>query len=92
LENTRQAIELLRDRLRNPPPRRENPGDLLKHARAETDDAIRVLAGGGLHPQTVLPLQNALQLIERAVTGYSSDTIQEAIGALERARADMVDP
>ncbi len=92
LENIRQAVELLRDRLKTPPPRRENPRDLLIHARAETDDATRVLTGGGLHPQAVLLLQTALQLIDRAVASYTPDSIQDAIGSLEQARGDLVAP
>jgi mono/diheme cytochrome c family protein len=92
LENIRQAVELLRDRLASPPPRREDPQDLLTRARAETDDAIRVLTGGGLHPQAVLPLQTALRLIDRSITAYTSDSIQEAIRSLERAREDLVAP
>ncbi|MGH9146216.1 MAG: hypothetical protein ACRD1Q_05870, partial [Vicinamibacterales bacterium] len=89
LENIRQAVELLRDRLATPPPRREDPRDLLTRARAETNDAVRVLTGAGLHPQAVLPLQNALRLIDRGITAYTSDSIQEAVRSLEQARADL---
>jgi hypothetical protein len=92
LENIRQAGDLLNDRLVTPPPRREDPTDLLRRARLETDDAIRVLAGGGLHPQAVSTLQTAAQFIERAWSSYSSDLIQEANRSLNRARDDLVTP
>jgi len=40
--------------------------ELLDRAKHETDDAITVLAGGGLHPEAAGELREAKRLIERA--------------------------
>jgi hypothetical protein len=92
LENIRLGSVLLQDRLANPPPRREDPIDLLRRARSETEDAIQVLVGGGLHPRAVSPLQRAVQLIDQALSRYSSDVIQEAIRSLGSARDELTGP
>jgi hypothetical protein len=94
LENIRQTRLLLQDSLMEPPPRREDPKNLLARAIRETDDGIQVLLGAGLHPQAVQHLKAALQLIESASAGRSYDRskIQQAIQELERARNEMLQP
>lgn len=93
LENIRQGLEALQqsDAFRFTAHARARP--LLLRARHETDDAIKVLAGGGLHPDAVAVLNDARQSIERAersVFGRRGLT-RSAITALERARALIVE-
>ncbi len=65
----------------------------LRLASSETQDAIDVLSGAGLHPEAVEELRAAKSLTERAATsifgrrGFS----HEATRALERARATLVE-
>jgi hypothetical protein len=93
LENSRQAVQLLEESVRQPPPRAEDPKDLLRRARRETDDAARVLTGGGLHPRAVAQLQEALKLIDRAGSHLSPDRylVDAAIRAHLLARGDLVE-
>jgi hypothetical protein len=93
LENSRQAMQLLEDSVRQPPPRAEDPKDLLRRARVETDDAARVLASGGLHPHAVLHFEEALKLIDRAASYHSPDraAVDGAIRAHSLARGDLVE-
>lgn len=93
LENSRQAVQLLEESVRQPPPRAEDPKDLLRRARRETDDAARVLAGGGLHPRAVAQFQEALKLIDRAGSHFSPDRylVNDAIRAHGLARGDLVE-
>jgi hypothetical protein len=94
LENSRQAEQLLEESTRSPPPRGEDAKHLLRHARAETEDAIQVLAGGGLHPRAVQQFQEALKQIDKAASYYSPDksAVDAAIRAHVMARADIVEP
>ena len=94
LENIRQTLLLLQESLMEPPPRREDPKNLLTRAIRETEDAIQVLVGGGLHPQAVGHLKSSLQLIEKASAERSPkrSQIQEAIQEQEKARDEMVQP
>jgi hypothetical protein len=94
LENIRQTRQLLQDSLLEPPPRREDPENLLARALRETDDAIQVLVGAGLHPRAAGRLRTSFQLIERASAGRSLNRsqIQEAIQEQEKARDEMVQP
>ena len=67
---------------------------LLERAIAETEDAIQVLAGGGLHPNTVLILEDARTLLQRAAQARSynprASLGREAVETQERARAELV--
>jgi mono/diheme cytochrome c family protein len=92
IENIRQAGELLADSRFDPPPRREKAAVLLRRARAENADAIRVLAGGGLHPDAVTALQAAQRHIERAAEGSrpSRGAVDDALAEQARARDALV--
>jgi hypothetical protein len=92
IENIRQSNELLGASVMQPPPRRENPRDLLRRALRVTEGAARVLAGGGLHPQAVIQLQAAQRHIERAAA-YAEpphSIIDDALRAQAIARAELV--
>ena len=78
LENIRTAVDLL-DRSRS-------DGDsLLDRALHETEDAIEVLSGGGIHADATNDLRTAHDLIQQAIdtrssnrrAGYVSDAIAE---------------
>jgi len=66
---------------------------LLMRAANETRDATAVLAGAGLHPQAVALLNEARRLAERAADSFFGrrSLTREAIQALERARADLIE-
>ena len=90
LENIRQSIELLEASLEAP---FEERGRLLARAVRETDDSIRVLKGGGLHPEAVAPLQEARRLADKAVRSvfFGRRYTKEAIGEQKKARALLVE-
>jgi hypothetical protein len=90
LENIRQSIELLEASLEAP---FEERGRLLARAVHETDDSIRVLEGGGLHPEAVAPLQEARRLADRAVRSvfFGRRHTKEALGEQKKARALLVE-
>ena len=65
---------------------------MLDRATHETDDAIAVLAGGGLHPDAVGELRGAKRLIERARGSLVNrrGLTREAIRAQQRARGMLI--
>ena len=66
LENIRSSIELL-DRATNSDhgsKTADNP--LLDRAFSETEDAVQVLSGGGLHPEATIQLTTAMNLVQQA--------------------------
>ncbi len=67
LENLRETMALLDDLLQRRVPNRLIERRLVR-ALAETRDAIRVLEGGGLHPEALPHLRTAEGLIEQAAT------------------------
>jgi len=62
---------------------------LLEHGAHETEDAIAVLRGAGLHPEAVAELESAKRLIERASRSLVNRRAhtRNAMQAQERARA-----
>ncbi len=88
LENIRASVILLETAASSD---KQADFDNLRTANEETDDAIMVLAGGGLHPQAVLYLRDARALTERAASRKSQSSAREAIRALERARDELVE-
>ncbi len=93
LENIRQSDELL-DRAY---PQRSLTPDrrrvLIRRATFEIEDAVQVLAGGGLHPFAVRDLRRALTSSRQAldVTGDERlDYVDAARAALARARNRMI--
>ncbi len=93
LENIRTSIKLLQDSGRFGFFERRQARALLRFAIEETDDSIRVLAGGGLRPQAIAHLQAAKRLTERAASSLFSRgrLTGEAIREQERARAEIVE-
>ena len=93
LENTRSAIANLERALDVGPS--DEQLDLLELARADTGDAIDVLRAGGLHPDAVLILEQAVEDIQKASNAKKSmkikQAINKAIDAHEDARDVMVD-
>ena len=62
----------------------------LALAIEETDDAIAVLAGGGLHPQAVIHLGASRRYIRRAIGGETG-AIEAAVREQLLARADLTE-
>lgn len=83
LENIRISIDLLTRRT----------SASLRRAVFETEDAIDVLRGGGLHPGAVAHLVEAKRLARKAVGSYffSRKLARESVGELVKARAELVD-
>jgi hypothetical protein len=90
LENIRQSIEVLEASLEVS---FEERGRLLARAVRETDDSIRVLKGGGLHPEAVAQLQEARRLADKAVRSvfFGRTHTREAIREQTKARALLVE-
>jgi hypothetical protein len=65
---------------------------LPDRAGHETDDAIRVLTGGGLHPASVSHLKNALTSIEKAKKKGSErkQHLENALAELDRAADELI--
>ena len=87
LENIRQALTYLDVAERDG--RRRN--EVLRLAREETNDAVEVLEGGGLHPDAVILLKEARGTLELAqnVTGQDYEGISRS--ALQQARGLLVE-
>jgi len=91
LENIRQIRELLEGSLMPPSPRREPPSRLLELALRKTDDAIKVLAAGGLRPTAVGHLKHVRDLTIEALKGHQMEKrVKEALRELEHARGDII--
>ncbi len=92
LENIRQAIELLESSAGKGIFDRAGARPLLERAIRETDDALRVLAGGGLHPDAVGHLEASKRLAQRAAGGLLSRRrlTGQAIQQQKEARARLV--
>ncbi len=93
LENVRSSNELLDRFLQSDATPQTRFRALTDRALSETEDAIQVLSGGGLHPVAVSRLKAAARLIEMAgITAnptlrrrYLGDAVAEQL----EARADM---
>jgi len=88
LENIRSAVALLEEGRRF---KRGLARDRLDLARAETEDAIAVLAGGGLHPEAVRHLTEAKRLTEKAARSFffRGRLLRRAIKEQQKARAEL---
>jgi hypothetical protein len=91
LENIRQSIMLLETSLSVSSP--EERKRLLKNAVSETADSIRVLEGGGLHPDAVARLRDARRMAEKAVQSlfFNRKHTEAAIRDQKKARAVLVE-
>ena len=85
LENIRATLQLLEERR---PEHARTVAENLALAIEETDDAIAVLAGGGLHPQAVIHLRASRRYIEIAPSGEIG-AIEAAVREQQLARVDL---
>jgi hypothetical protein len=92
LENIRQSIDLLEPVAQRAVSTEDRIKRSIRQSAQETQDSIRVLSGGGLHPQAVQHLEEALRQIQKAEHGilFQSKQAKEAITQLEKARAELV--
>jgi mono/diheme cytochrome c family protein len=92
LENIRQSIELLEPVANKWHQTVEEGQRLIDQAVAETEDSIAVLSGGGLHPEAVTHLKEALRLTKKAQRSFffKSQNARDAIVQQEKARDEMV--
>ena len=93
LDNIRQSTELLQAGARQKFFQTQQVQALLKRARQETDDGIRVLEGAGLHPQAVAYLVLARKFTEKASASFFGwhDLTRRALRELENARAELIE-
>jgi len=93
LENIRQSIELLESSAEKDFARRKEARELLKRAVSETQDSIKVLDGGGLHPEAVAHLQKAKELAEKAACSFfrRRGLTEQAIDEQRNARAQLIE-
>jgi len=93
LENIRQSIELLEPVAQKWHQTVEQGKRQLDRAVAETEDSITVLSGGGLHPEAVKHLKEALRLAEKAQCSIfqKSRYAREAIAQQEKARDLLIE-
>ena len=93
LENIRQSLDLLASSAKKGFAERADDRELLKRAVSETQDSIKVLEGGGLHPEAVAHLQKAKELAEKAHCSFfrRSSLAQQAIDELRHARTQLIE-
>lgn len=91
LENIRASIELSEGSLQARSP--EEAKELRERARRETDDSIRMLEDGGLHPEAVAHLREARRLTRKAIHSlfFGGKYTRKAIGEQRKARAVLVE-
>jgi hypothetical protein len=89
LENIRQSLAYLEE---SRSVERTRADRQLRLAAEETDDALVVLSGGGLHPVAVQRLRAAKTIIDRAAanTRGRAGRIDDAVNALGQARLELV--
>jgi len=93
VENIRQSIEVLEAGAQKGFAAREEAKQSLRRAVSMTQDTIRVLEAGGLHPEAVAHLQEAKELANKAARSFFErhSLIQQAIERQRNARAQLVD-
>jgi hypothetical protein len=92
LENIRQSTGFLNSFLKRTFLGNEQFDKLPERAVDETNDAIRVLAGGGLHPAAVAHLNKAVMSINKAIKDRSKRklNIKEALSELGLAHNELI--
>lgn len=92
LDNIRLGIEELEKSLGRRPSTGESRRELLARALNETVDSIRVLKGGGLHPDAIAHLKKAKKLIRKAAKAvfFGNKHARLAVEELQEARALVV--
>ena len=93
LENVRVSTELLDRVITASSGSNIDSNALLERAYHETDDALQVLRGGGLHPEAVANLDACLDLIQKAQSASKSKLrfryARDAIAALKKSRNNL---
>ena len=94
LENIRSSNELLDRAARGGTNAFGGVGALLERAHSETEDAVQVLSGGGLHPSAVGSLESAADSIRLAMDADDSEIrnryIADARSEQITARDDII--
>jgi len=92
LENIRQSTEFLNSFVKRSFVGNEIFDKLPERAADETNDAIRVLAGGGLHPAAVAHLNKALVSInkENKIRSKKKLSLTDALTELGLARNELI--
>jgi len=90
LENIRSAHELLQQSQKE---KHQQMDESLSLALAETDDAISVLGGGGLHAEAVGHLRKARQFTKKAQSSFFSRgrLTEQAIREQEQAKSELIE-
>lgn len=93
LENIRQSIELLEPVAQKSHETVEESLRLLDQTVKETEDSVMVLSGGGLHPEAVKHLKEALRLTNKAKRSIFSKgrLARQAIEEQKKARNELVE-
>ncbi len=89
LGNIRESMSLLESSLKERSPEAK---ERLRQALDETEDSLRVLEGGGLHPEAVAHLREAERLTEKAARSlfFRRRYAREALLEQQNARASLV--
>ncbi|HEV8646821.1 MAG TPA: hypothetical protein VGR01_14775 [Burkholderiales bacterium] len=93
IENIRQSVELLESSRNKGIARRAEAKELIKRSLNETQDSIRVLEAGGLHPEAVARLREAQALAKKAARNllFRDRLTKQAIEEQNKARAQLVE-
>jgi len=93
LENIRQSIELLESSAQKGFDERKEAKELLQRAVSETQDSIKVLDRGGLHPEAVAHLQKAKEMAEQAACSFfrRRSLTEQAMDEQRNARAHLIE-
>jgi hypothetical protein len=93
LENITQSLDLLASSRSKGIWRRAEAKELIDRSLNETQDSIRVLEGGGLHPQAVAHLREAQAFAIRAARSFffRDRLTRQAIEEQNKARAQLVE-
>ena len=94
LENIRQSIDLLESSRNKGIARRTEAKELIARSLNETQDSIRVLEGGGLHPEAVGHLREAQTFAKKAARSlfFRDRLTKQAIEEQNKARVQLVEP
>ena len=94
LENIRQSVELLESSRNKGIARRTEAKELIARSLNETQDSIRVLEGGGLHPEAVGHLREAQTFAKKAARSlfFRDRLTKQAIEEQNKARVQLVEP
>jgi hypothetical protein len=93
IENIRESTEFLNSFVKRSFVGNEIFDKLPERAADETNDAIRVLAGGGLHPAAVAHLNKALISINKEIKNRSKKklSLTDALTELKLARNELIE-